>query len=306
MKTIVNGRRVALLVGNWKMALPKVLPNKSSFKDASELANNIALGLPKGVSRDGIVRVGVAPSSLEFGNVHYAFIRPKSDEMLVAVGGQSFYADRKDGEFVLNGAFTGEDSLLQLLNAGAHFSILGHSETRASTGPDYGVEGLGLTDEMLNTRLLAALSVVMKESDFEDFFMIFCVGETLKARQNKQTKEVLDAQLSIGLKDVPARAFEKGNVVIAYEPVWAIGTGETASAEEANASALFIRSLISAEFGSKAAERLIIQYGGSAKPENTPELMSQPDIDGLLIGGAALKADSFLQMITLTQGLGKY
>lgn len=177
-----------------------------------------------------------------------------------------------------SGAFTGEVSASMLKSVGCEYVILGHSERRNIFGE---------SDEMINKKILKALEAGLKP--------VFCVGELLEQREAGTTKDVVKKQIESGLKDVhPSKI---NDIIIAYEPVWAIGTGKTATSAQAQEVHEFIRSLVEKLFSSEAAGKIIIQYGGSVKPENSGELLSQKDIDGALVGGACLKADSFLSII---------
>ncbi len=180
--------------------------------------------------------------------------------------------------FEEQGAFTGEISAKMLKSVGCEYVILGHSERRSIFGE---------TDEIINKKIKKALASDLKP--------IFCVGETLEQREKGITKDVIKIQVINGLKDLTAADLTK--IIIAYEPVWAIGTGKTASPAQAEEVHEFIRDIIKENFSADVAENIIIQYGGSVKPENAVELMSQNDIDGALIGGACLKADSFISII---------
>lgn len=195
----------------------------------------------------------------------------------IHVGGQNMYPENE-------GAFTGEISPVMLRSLFCNFVILGHSERR-----EYFAE----TDAFINRKVLAALESSLKP--------ILCVGERLEEREADQTKEVVKAQLEGGLADVPAEQAE--NVVIAYEPVWAIGTGKTATPEMAQEVHHFIRSWLSARFGASVAAKIRILYGGSMKPGNAKDLLSQEDIDGGLIGGASLQAKSFIELVTTARTL---
>ena len=176
------------------------------------------------------------------------------------------------------GAFTGEISPVMLKDAGAVAAIIGHSERR---------QLFGESDEMINKRVTGALN--------HQLTAILCVGETLEERQEERTFAVVEQQLRAALMGVlPAQA---AAVVIAYEPVWAIGTGKTASTNEAQEVHAFIRSLVSDLFEKEVAGQMRILYGGSVKPANVDELLAQPDIDGALVGGAALDAESFGRII---------
>ena len=189
----------------------------------------------------------------------------------IAVGAQDVFPEEQ-------GAFTGEVNGEMLLDAGCRYVIVGHSERRSV---------IGEKDDLLNRKARHALG--------RGLSVIFCIGETLKERDGNKTEAILDNQLTWGLKDVPADHVER--LIIAYEPVWAIGTGRTATKEQAQQAHVFIRWRFGQLFGSDAAEALVIQYGGSVKPENAAELMSQPDVDGALVGGASLKADSFVAIV---------
>ena len=178
-----------------------------------------------------------------------------------------------------NGAFTGEISAEMLVSSGVEYVIIGHSERR---------QYFGETDATVNARMKAALKAGLK--------VIVCVGETLEEREGNKTSEVIGRQIKEGFADIAAA--DMANVIVAYEPVWAIGTGKTATPEMAEETHKFIRDTVSAIFGGDVAGALRIQYGGSMKPENARELVAQADIDGGLIGGAALKADSFAKLIT--------
>lgn len=176
------------------------------------------------------------------------------------------------------GAFTGEISADMLKNIGVNTVILGHSERRA-----YFHE----TDALLANKVDTALKHEME--------IIFCFGEELKDRQNKQHFNLVEYQLKDALFHLPETAWK--NIILAYEPVWAIGTGETASPEQAQEMHKFIRETILERYGNDVAENVSILYGGSVKPENAKEIFSQPDVDGGLIGGAALKADDFVAIV---------
>ena len=175
-----------------------------------------------------------------------------------------------------SGAFTGDISADMLKEIGVEYVIIGHSERR---------QYFGETDESVNMRLKQALAKGLKP--------IVCVGETLTEREKNKTKKVLKKQVLEGFKDVT----DFTDIVIAYEPVWAIGTGKTATAEDANKTIGYIRSLVKKTWGAEVAKSLRIQYGGSMKPGNAKELMAERHIDGGLIGGAALKASDFAAIV---------
>ena len=176
------------------------------------------------------------------------------------------------------GAFTGEISADMLKSVGVNTVILGHSERRAIFHE---------TDALIANKVDTALE--------HDMTVIFCFGEELKDRQSKSHFNIVENQLKDGLFHIQANQWE--NVVLAYEPVWAIGTGETASPEQAQEMHEFIRQTVRTAFGIEIADNVSILYGGSVKPDNAKEIFSKPDVDGGLIGGAALKAEDFVAIV---------
>jgi triosephosphate isomerase len=176
------------------------------------------------------------------------------------------------------GAFTGEVSADMLLAMGVSYAIVGHSERR---------QYFGETDETVNKRAKAALEA--------NITPIVCVGETLDQREKGVTDTIVSKQTVAALAGIEADEVVK--VVIAYEPIWAIGTGKTATSEDANTTIKVIRDAIASVYGQKIAEEVRIQYGGSMKPSNAAELMAMPEIDGGLIGGASLKSDEFAKVV---------
>lgn len=189
----------------------------------------------------------------------------------VAIGAQNGYPTKK-------GAFTGEVSMNQLAHIGVNTVLIGHSERR---------QLFHETDEFLKEKVDAALEEGLK--------IYFCCGETLEERESGKQEEIIVNQLKKALFHLDVSAFK--NLVIAYEPIWAIGTGKTASPEQANDMHKNIRNAIADQYTSEIAENTSILYGGSCKPSNAKALFGQPDIDGGLIGGASLKADDFLELI---------
>jgi triosephosphate isomerase len=189
----------------------------------------------------------------------------------VALGAQNVYPEKE-------GAFTGEVSPVMLQDVGCRYVIVGHSERRYQ---------LGETDAFINRKVRAVLATGLD--------VIFCVGETLEEREANRTEAVLDRQVVQGLAGVAAAALPK--LVIAYEPVWAIGTGRNATPEQAQAAHGFLRRRIGQLFSENLALALPIQYGGSVKPDNAAALLGQPDVDGALVGGASLQADQFLAIV---------
>jgi triosephosphate isomerase len=177
-----------------------------------------------------------------------------------------------------SGAYTGEISVLMLREFFVHYVILGHSERRAI---------IGESDSVINAKI--------KKSREANLKPIFCIGETLAERESGKLETVLRTQITGGLQDISEK--DLAEIVIAYEPVWAIGTGVTATSQQAQDAHAFVRSVIAGLYGADAAAKIRIQYGGSVKPGNAGELMECPDIDGALIGGAALEPQSFLEII---------
>ncbi len=173
------------------------------------------------------------------------------------------------------GAHTGEVSVLMLKDLGVKVVILGHSERRHTY-----LE----TDELINKKVLLALK--------HELEVILCVGETLEEREAGRLEEVVGTQIEKGLASVPAEKLPM--VTIAYEPVWAIGTGKTATPEDADAVHAYCRKVLAGMYGQEAARSMVIQYGGSVKPDNAATLMGMPNIDGALVGGASLKAETFV------------
>ena len=193
-----------------------------------------------------------------------------------AIAGSKIKLGAENVAWADNGAFTGEISAEMLKEIGVEYVIIGHSERR---------QYFGETDQSVNMRLVQALK--------NDLKPIVCVGETLEEREKNKTKKVLKKQILEGFKGVE----DFTNIVVAYEPVWAIGTGKTATAEDANKTIGYIRSLVKKTWGAEVAKSLRIQYGGSMKPTNAKELMAMRNIDGGLIGGAALKATDFAGIV---------
>ncbi len=189
----------------------------------------------------------------------------------VALGAQNLYWEKE-------GAYTGEISADMLVAAGCQYVIIGHSERR---------QYFGETDEAVNKKISAAITA--------NLIPVFCIGETESERESGNTFSVLDKQVKDGLEGKVVE--DLGSLVIAYEPVWAIGTGKTATSDQAQEAHKYIRSLIEGLFGTTLAESVRILYGGSVKPANVSELMAMPDIDGALVGGASLDAESFSKIV---------
>ena len=195
-----------------------------------------------------------------------------------ATKGTSVKVGAQNVHFKDNGAYTGEISAAMLSECGVEYVIIGHSERR---------QYFGETDETVNLRTAQALKNGLKA--------IVCVGETLDERRDNVTFEIIGIQVKRAFKGISAE--EMANVVIAYEPVWAIGTGETATSEQAEEVCQFIRGLIAELYGVEVANAITIQYGGSMNAKNAEELLSMDDIDGGLIGGASLKAEDFTVIV---------
>lgn len=194
------------------------------------------------------------------------------------ISGSMIKLGAQNMHFEESGAYTGEVSASMLKSVGCEYVILGHSERRNIFGE---------TDIVINKKIKKALSAELKP--------IFCVGELLEERENGTTNDVVKRQVLKGLEGISADDMK--NIIIAYEPVWAIGTGKTATPAQAQEVHEFIRDLIEIEYSLEIANDITIQYGGSVKPDNAKELLSQKDIDGALVGGACLKADSFMGII---------
>jgi triosephosphate isomerase len=226
-----------------------------------------------GVGAETAVRVAVCPPAIYLHRIDSVLAGSP-----IGLGAQNMHWERE-------GAYTGEISGSMLNDAGCTHVILGHSERR---------HGLGETDAMVNRKLHAALAAQL--------IPIVCLGETLDQRQADQTEAVVDAQLQGSLADLSADAM--AGVVLAYEPVWAIGTGHTATPEQAQAVHQFIRRRLAERFGEATAARVVVQYGGSVKPDNARDLLAQPDIDGALVGGCSLKPADFLGIFAAAKAVG--
>jgi triosephosphate isomerase len=213
------------------------------------------------------VEVVIAPP---FTAVHAAAEAVRNS--VIAVAAQDVFWEKE-------GAYTGEVSATMVREAGAEYVIIGHSERR---------QYFGETDETVNRKTIAALGAGL--------IPIVCIGETLEQRERNETFDVLDRQIRDGLDGLTGT--QVGSLVIAYEPVWAIGTGRTATAQQAEEAHQHIRQRLRSGFGGDAADACHILYGGSVKPDNISELMAQPDVDGALVGGASLDVKSFHQIVT--------
>jgi triosephosphate isomerase len=240
--------------------------NPSSRAAAVALAEAVKAG----VGAETRVRVAVAPPALFLEAVDTAL-----DGSPLGLAAQNMH-------WKPDGAFTGEVSAAMLLDAGCTHVILGHSERR---------HGLGETDAMINQKLHMALAAGL--------IPIVCLGELLEEREAGRTESVVTTQLGGSLAGLTPE--QMAGVVLAYEPVWAIGTGKVATPEQAQDAHAFIRQTLAGTFGPAIADRVIVQYGGSVKADNALGLLARPDIDGALVGGASLKPDDFLGIIAAAQ-----
>ena len=244
---------------------PLIAGNWKMYKTCSE-AVETARHLVKLVIDAKDVDIMIAPQ--------FTALAPVSEiikEGPVSLGGQNLFWENE-------GAYTGEISTKMLIAAGCSHVIIGHSERR---------QYFGETDDTVNKKIKSAIT--------EQLTPVFCVGETEKERDSEDTFSVLDKQLTIGLKGFSSDQLEK--LVVAYEPVWAIGTGKTATAGQAQEVHQFLRSMLEKIFGDSFSKTIRILYGGSVKPENISELMAMPDIDGALVGGASLDPETFSKIV---------
>ncbi len=251
------------------MRTPVIAGNWKLFNTVAE-ALALVRDLKALVSDAHGVEIIVAPV---FTAIHAVAVELKGSN--IAVSSQDVYWEE-------SGAFTGEVAPSMLKEAGCSYAIIGHSERR---------QYFGETDETVNRKVRAALKAGLVP--------IMCVGELLEEREAGKTMQVVAKQIKGGLADFPADDIAK--IIIAYEPVWAIGTGKTASPAQAEEVHKSIRSLIAALAGTQVAVGMRILYGGSVKADNVDELMGQEDIDGALVGGASLKADSFARIVKFTK-----
>lgn len=249
--------RKKIVAGNWKM-------NKN-LQEGIELTSEIVNMIKDEVS--GSVEVVLCPPYISITNVAGLC----KGNTLLSVGGQNCHQEP-------HGAYTGEIAASMLKSAGCQWVILGHSERR---------QYFGESDDLLAKKVNAALS--------QDLSVMYCCGETLEERNAGKHFDIIRNQITGGLFHLTAQVTQK--IVVAYEPVWAIGTGVTASSEQAQEIHAFIRSLFVEKYGAETAASIRILYGGSVKPDNAAELFACQDIDGGLIGGAALQSRSFTDIV---------
>jgi triosephosphate isomerase len=248
-----------------KARTPFVAGNWKMYMTSAS-GRQLASALVKAVGTDDRVTVALCPP--------FPYLAPIAEVLKgskIALGAQNLYPEKE-------GAFTGEVSPAMLLDVGCKYVIVGHSERR---------HVLGESDDFINRKVKSALAAGLT--------VILCVGEKLPQREQGQTEDVLENQLLSGLAGVVEE--DLARLVIAYEPVWAIGTGKVATTEQAQQVHAFLRGRLKERFSEKSAQRVLIQYGGSVKPDNAAALLAQPDVDGALVGGASLKADQFLAII---------
>ena len=247
------------------MKKPFIAGNWKMFSTVRE-AMNLVQTIKAGVTKTSDCHIVICPPFTAL-----AAVAPLLEDSPINLGAQNMHPETE-------GAFTGEISPVMLKDLSCRYVILGHSERRLYFKED---------DVFINEKVKTALKYTL--------IPIVCVGETLEQRNAKQQFEVVKNQFEQSLKDLTPEEISK--IILAYEPVWAIGTGKTATPEIAEQMQSYIRRLMKEQFGEEAANRIPILYGGSVKPDNIAELIRKPNIDGALVGGASLKAESFVQII---------
>lgn len=250
--------RRPLISGNWKMHL--------NHFEALKLVQELSYE----VTDDDADAVDIS--------IHPPFTDLRTVQTTLEADRVPFFLGAQHCHHEASGAFTGEIAPAMLAKLNVVYVITGHSERR---------EVFGETDEIVNSKVKAILGAEMTP--------ILCVGETLTEREAMEAEAKVERQILAGLKRVPGE--QVAGLVIAYEPIWAIGTGKTASADDAQAMCSVVRATIAGAYGAEVAELVRIQYGGSVKPANAAELLNQPDIDGALVGGASLEAESFARIV---------
>jgi triosephosphate isomerase len=250
-------QRKPVLAANWKMN-----------KGPSETKDFLKSFLLKLKDQSFPCEIVIAPPFVSLAKAAEVLAGANSAVQIAAQNGSQYDA----------GAYTGEVTMLMLKEFFVHYVILGHSERRSIYGE---------SDEVINAKLKKAREAKLKP--------IFCIGETLAEREAGKLEEVLSRQVGVGLDGLSDK--DMLETVIAYEPVWAIGTGVTATTDQAQEAHAFVRGLVARKFGDAIARKVRIQYGGSVKPSNAAELMACPDIDGALVGGASLDPQSFFELV---------
>lgn len=249
-----------------QMKRPFIAGNWKMFKTIPEAVNLVNI-IKAGVHKIADCEIVICPPFTALSAICDAL-----DESNIDLGAQDMHHETE-------GAFTGEISPLMLKDVGCRYVILGHSERRA-----YCQE----KDELINKKVYAALKY--------NLVPIVCIGETLEEREARRAFEVVKYQFDHSLLDLKSDEIER--IIIAYEPVWAIGTGRTATPEQAEQMHSYIRRLLNEKYGEETASRVRILYGGSVKPDNITQLISKPNVDGALVGGASIKAESFIQIVS--------
>ncbi len=257
--------RKPIISGNWKM--------HNNHFEAIQLVQKLGYLITRDDTDD--VEVTVHPPFTDLRSIQTVL---DADRIPIALGAQHCHAET-------SGAFTGEVSPAMLAKLEVKYVICGHSERR---------ELFGQTDDDVNATVKAIIAAGMTP--------IMCCGETLDEREAGEAEAKITRQVTAGLAGVTAD--QVGAMVIAYEPIWAIGTGKTATADDAQSMCAQVRSVVADVAGADAAAEVRIQYGGSVKPNNAPELMAQPDIDGALVGGASLDPDDFARIVQFHQAAG--
>ncbi|HEB12298.1 MAG TPA: triose-phosphate isomerase [Actinobacteria bacterium] len=246
---------------------PMMAGNWKMHKNVAEAVGFIE-SIGRGLEKDCEVEVVVCPP----------FIALSAAAAAIDAGGLDIGLGAQNMHWEEEGAFTGEISPLMLADLGLTYVIIGHSERR---------QYFGETDETVNKKLRSALDHGLRP--------IFCVGETFEQHEAGQTSEIIGHQIKEGLSGINDNLSDR--LIIAYEPIWAIGTGKVAEPEDANDVIRHIRAMISSLYGVETARDVRLLYGGSVKPDNVSKIMSEPEIDGALVGGACLKPDAFLSLI---------
>ena len=256
-------KRNTVIVGNWKMNKTPA-EAKKFFTEFKKLYTKNEEKITKNI------KFGIAAPSVDLGVVKENKVKP------------SMFVVAQDVHAQAAGAFTGDLSISMIKSVGADSVVIGHSERRQYHGE---------TDENVNEKAIVALENKLTP--------IVCIGETLAERKANKWKSVITKQVKGALKGLTVEQVKK--VIVAYEPIWAIGTGVTASADQAQEACKHVRTRIAAAFDKTTANKVIIQYGGSVKPDNVKELMEKEDIDGALVGGASMEPDSFIKLLTLNK-----
>lgn len=258
--------RGKFIAGNWKMANGPIMAKDYMlrFADLFFKSENAI----KSVKNERL-KIAIFPPSISLSDINYEKVKTG---LPIVLGAQNMHWEK-------NGAYTGEISAQMLIEAGCSHVIIGHSERRTLFNE---------TNEILNKKIASAIE--------EDLTIVFCVGEHLEERESKETYAVIREQFLEGLRGIKTSQFSK-KIIIAYEPIWAIGSGITANSCDAQNVCSFIRELISESFGENEGSKSIILYGGSVKSNNTKSFLCEKDIDGVLVGGASVSPDSFFDII---------